>query len=256
VDLPDISIIILEYHSVRESKVLISSIASALLSKCYEIIVSSNSCYESEYQEELIRDIKSARWIFNPINKGFAYGMNRGLKAARGRFIAICNSDIIISYGLHEMVDYLESHPEIGAIGPQVVDSSGKILDSCRPFLTLPGFMVRQLKRVFLGERYLLANNFNYTGLSRVDWINGAFILVTRRTYEVTGGLDENYFMYAEDMDWCLRMRIKGYEIVYFPGMRIVFNPSRKARRNLRYLVIFMRSHFRFWRKYGFLKVS
>jgi GT2 family glycosyltransferase len=98
----------------------------------------------------------------------------------------------------------------------------------------------------------ILDNDMNYNKVQTVDWLIGAFIMVSRKAYEATGGLDDDLFMYAEDLDWCTRIRQQGFEVVYFPKAVIIYKGTRRARSNSKYAKIFIQSHIKYWRKFGF----
>lgn len=249
---PDVSIVILEYLSIDEVDGCLSSLCASLNSISYEIIISSNSCYNKAEQKIITDKYKVATWIFNEKNGGFAYGMNRGLKKAKGRYLIIANADVKIKEGFQEMITFMDSHPEIGAIGPQMVDASGIIQDNCRYYVNVPRFIIRHLRRLLSQEAPVRNKRFDYSRIQTVDWLAGAFIMVREKAYHLTGGLDETYFMYAEDLDWCTRIRKAGFEVVYYPRMRIVYKGSRNARRFNKYSFIFIKSHLKFWSKFGF----
>lgn len=248
---PSVSFIIIEYNSVDALPESISGIINCLTKTSYEIIISSNSCYDKEKQESLKNKFPAAVWIFNEKNGGFAYGMNQGLRLARGRFLAILNPDAVLLDGFEGMLGFMNKHSEIGAIGPEISDSKGIIQDSCRNYVSLHRFLLRQLRRTFINyparERGL-----DHSLVQTVDWIAGAFIMVSRKAFEATNGLDEKYFLYAEDMDWCARIREAGYEIVYYPEMQVRFSGTRRARRINNFTGIFIKSHLRFWNKFGY----
>lgn len=248
---PIVSVIIIEYFSLEEIESSIKSIQSGLSGTDHEIIVSSNSCYDNNIRESARKRFPGIVFSFNELNGGFAYGMNRGLEKARGRFLAIANPDTRVLTGFIDLISFLEEHPEIGAAGPQMTDSEGTIQDSCRKYLTLPGFLTRQLRRMFR-DMPVWEKGIDPKLIQTVDWVAGAFIVVSRKSYEATGGLDENYFLYAEDIDWCTRIRSAGFEIVYFPFMKVRFAGSRAARKFNKFTLIFIKSHFRYWQKFGF----
>jgi N-acetylglucosaminyl-diphospho-decaprenol L-rhamnosyltransferase len=248
---PLVSIIIIEFFSLDELESSINGIHTSLGGVNYEIIVSSNSCYDSGTMESARSRFPEVIFSFNDRNGGFAYGMNRGLEKARGRFLVIANSDTRILEGFDGMISFLENHPEIGAAGPQMVDSGGTVQDSCRKYVSMPRFFNRQLKRMFR-DIAVWESGIDHTLIQTVDWLSGAFIVVTRRSYEATLGLDENYFLYAEDVDWCTRIRAKGFEIAYYPPMKVRFTGSRTARQFNKFTLIFIKSHCRYWLKFGF----
>jgi N-acetylglucosaminyl-diphospho-decaprenol L-rhamnosyltransferase len=249
---PDVSIVIIEYYSIEEVNLCISSIKRNLASIDHEIIVSSNSCYDHDQQDEINRLCTGAIWTFNEKNGGFAYGMNQGLARSNGRYLAIVNPDAAIINGFHLMMEFMEAHPEAGAIGPRIIDADGSIQDNCRPYVSLQSYIYRQFRRMIFMNNVITNKGFDYNQTQTVDWLAGAFIMVRRDAYELTNGLDNRYFMYAEDLDWCTRIRQCGYEIVYFPHMKIEYSGSRSARRINNYTWIFIKSHFRYWVKFGF----
>lgn len=216
-----------------------------------EILVSSNSCYDEQERREIKKLGGSVHWIFNARNGGFAYAMNEGLKVATGDYLVIMNSDCLLTSDLQCMIDFLRRHPEVGAIAPQMRDAEGNIQDTARPYVSLSRFFVRQLKRL-RGHRESVLDNMDYSRVQTVDWLIGAFIMVSRKAYELTGGLDDQLFMYAEDLDWCTRIRQQGLEVVYYPKVVVTYKGTRRARVQWKYARIFIQSHLAYWRKFGF----
>ena len=248
----DISVVIIEYNSINEIKRCIPAIEKSCENINFEIIVSSNSTYDKETQKKILKRFPDIRWSFNKINGGFAYGMNRGLKLAKGRYLTIANPDTTIVEGFRKMIDFMDSHRNIGAIAPQIKDEEGNIQDSCRDYVSIQELVSRQFKRIFIKTESVLNNRFDYTKIQTVDWVIGAFIMVSREAYEAAGGLDESFFMYCEDLDWCTRIRKTGFEVVYFPKMQITYKGSRSARNMNKYTKIFIKSHFIYWDRFGF----
>lgn len=246
-----LSFIIVEYHSIEEIRKCTNSL-KANINIPYEVIVSSNSCYGNEERNKIDKTDTHVRWIFNERNGGFAYAMNEGLKVATGRYLAIMNSDCILESNIDNMVDFMECHPEVGAIAPQMKDLDNNIQDSARPYVSVPRYMLRQLKRIIGHKVSILNKDMDYNKVQTVDWLIGAYIMVSRKAYEMTGGLDEDLFMYAEDLDWCTRIRQYGFEIVYYPKSIIRYKGTRRARSNSKYARIFLESHIKYWKKFGF----
>lgn len=246
-----LSIVIVEYHSISEIKKCAASI-KAHIKMPFEIIVSSNSCYNKQQQEAINQSNTNIHWLFNEKNGGFAYAMNEGLKTAKGDYLVIMNSDCTFVSALDNMINFMEKHPEVGAIAPQMRDADGNIQDTARPYVSLPRYIWRQVKRVIGHKVSILDTKIDYTKTQTVDWLIGAFIMVSRKAYELTGGLDDDLFMYAEDLDWCTRIRQQGFEVVYYPECTIIYKGTRRARSNTKYAKIFICSHIKYWRKFGF----
>lgn len=252
---PELSFVILEYLSVDETLTAIASIRESALNYSYEIIVASNSCYDSNMQQQLIKKLPEVKWVFNPINGGFAYGMSRGLELAKGRFLSIMNSDVIILSGLSEMIEYADSRREIGAIGPQTINPEGEIQDSYRKFVTPVSLLKRNLLRIFAGI-HGPEKGSKPAEVQKTGWLSGAYIMVTRDAFISAGSLDERYFLYAEDMDWCYRIKQAGYDVVYYPPMTIAFKGTRRARKISKYTWYFIKSHILFWNKFGYFGLN
>lgn len=243
-----ISFIIIEYHSIEDVIACYLSILDQIPSGwLYEVIISSNSVYSLVEQNEIISKNKSLKWVFNARNGGFAYAMNKGLAIATGDFLVIMNPDVRLRYGLEEIVNYLRAHSEMGIVAPKIVNSDKEVQDSFRKFVTPVSFLKRHLKRILK-----LGNNIETNkSTNTVDWVIGAFMIVSRQAYETLKGFDEHYFLYCEDMDFCKRMYLSGYSVGYYPQAEIEYEGTRSARRSLKYAHIFLKSLFRYWRKFG-----
>ncbi|MDO5760274.1 MAG: glycosyltransferase [Bacteroidota bacterium] len=247
-----LSIVIIEYHSLDAVQKLYQSLQKVDIKEQYEVIASSNSLYDKAKQEAIQEEYSFARWTFNEKNGGFAYGMNQGLKIAKGDLLLITNPDVIIKSGVDEAIDFLKQHSKVGAVGPMIKDKDGEVQDSCRKYVTPANYIVRQLKRIFLHKDRI--SDYSYSDMQTADWIIGAFILMTREAYQLTQGLDDKYFMYAEDLDFCTRLRKAGKEIVYFPKMQVEYKGSSSARHSCKYAKIFLKSHVRYWNKFGYAR--
>lgn len=243
-----LSLIVIEYNSISEIKELISHLNQLISDSDYELIISSNSKYPKTKQKEILLDFPCMTWVFNNRNGGFAYGMNEGLKVAKGDILVVMNPDVKFKTSLAPMIEYLESHKEVGIIAPKIVDKIGVVQDSFRNYITPPGFVIRHIDRI-IHKSKLNVKELEYP--VRVDWVIGAFMMCRRGFYEQIGGLSDDYFMYCEDMDWCKRAHLAGYDVVYYPGTTIEYKGTRSARKSWKYTKIFLSSLFTYWKKYG-----
>ena len=242
-----LSFIIIEYYSISEISTSCASIQNSILPELdYEIIISSNSVYPQEKRRGIQEKNQGLKWVFNARNGGFAYAMNEGLKVSTGDILITMNPDVKIKVGLPEMVNYLISDASIGLIAPRIVSSKGIAQDSYRDFITPVRFIKRHCVRLLHRE-----GNCNTNRISQVDWVIGAFMVMTKVSYEVVGGFDDDYFLYCEDMDLCKRMHRCGYSVVYYPDATIEYEGTRSARHSWKYARIFMMSLFRYWKKFG-----
>lgn len=243
-----ISIIIVEYQSIDEIKNCLVSIDKHY-QNC-EIIVSSNSVYSIQEQNAITESFPTIKWLFNSRNGGFAYAMNRGLEVANGDYLIIMNPDVLLISNLNDIIEYANTNPCVGAVAPKIIDKSGIVQDSFRKIITPCRFITRHIKR-FLKKRGALCYDYHTENSPiEVDWLIGAFIMIRREAYLKIGGLDENYFLYCEDMDLCTRIKNAGYKVIYYPKSVIEYSGTRSARKSKKYTKIFLNSLFYYWRKF------
>lgn len=242
-----LSIIIIEYNSVEDVKSFVLRLKELSLTD-YEVIVSSNSLYPEKKMGILRESMPDVIWLRNPKNGGFAYGMNEGIRCAKGDIIMISNPDVKIKSSLEPIMNYLKNQAEVGIIAPKIVDADGVIQDSFRHFITPLGFILRQIGWI-KDKGKLHVKNFQEP--VKGDWVIGAFMMCRRDFYEKVGGLSDDYFMYCEDMDWCKRAHKAGYEVVYFPETVIEYKGTRSARKSWKYAKIHIKSLLTYWRKFG-----
>lgn len=241
-----VSFVIVEYFSIEDIEGCIPSIIANYSDNAYEIIISSNSLYEVEIQHAIQMKYTKYKWIFNTKNGGFAYAMNQGLQAAIGDILIILNPDVRVRFGLCEMVKYMYENHRVGAIAPKIVNKNGIVQDSYRDFITPLNFVFRHMRR-FLNRD----NSLDIKEPISVDWVIGAFVMMSKEVYSYVNGLDDNYFLYCEDMDLCKRIKQRGYEVIYFPYAEVEYEGTRSARHSVKYAFIFLKSLCRFWRKFG-----
>jgi len=186
--------------------------------------------------------------------------MNSGILMSSGKVIVLINPDVLISSGnIRKAFDYLISREDVGIIGPRIVDLNGNVQDSCRKFMGLREFINRMFQRVFQRKNILLYDKFDYTLIQPVDWIIGAFMMAKREALSKVGLLDENYFLYVEDMDWCRRFWDSGFKVVYFPEIEVIYTGDRKSTSIIisnrvlnKYVFYHVKSYLRFLWKNGF----
>ncbi len=189
-------------------------------------------------------------------NLGYSRGNNLGLRAARGRYLFILNPDTeVAADALAPMLTYMDAHPEVGVLGPGLVYADGAPQATRRRFPTLlTGFFESTWLQGWaprgLLDRYY-ARDLPPDEPVEVDWLVGAALLVRRAAYEQVGGLDEGFFMYSEELDWCRRMKAAGWRVVHFPAARVVHHEGRSsAQVPAATHIRFNTSKVRYFRKY------
>jgi hypothetical protein len=188
--------------------------------------------------------------IFSHENLGFTGGNNLGIKSATAPVLLLLNSDTIVKPGcLKTSLDYLSVHPEAGILGPKLLDPDGTRQLSCRRF---PSFSTALFNRYSLMTRlfpdnpwsraYLMSDPSEANEPRVVDWVSGAAMFVTRPALNSIGMLDENFFMYAEDVDFCLRANQLDFEVHYLPEAEIIHLIGSSSR-HLPFRTIWWRHH-------------
>jgi GT2 family glycosyltransferase len=208
-----IDVLVVTFESADVIGECLDSLASAAPRRGVSIHVVDNASRDESARIARGR-LGAARVTVLADNRGFAAGVNAGLSTGRAPWLAIVNPDILAPSGaLDRLVDILETHPRAGLIGPRVRDDHGRAERSVGRFPTLAGefFHAFYLERLFgLPGRHSAFPS--ETG--RVDWISGCFWLLRRATVEQTGPLDESYFMYYEDSDYCTRLHREGWDVL------------------------------------------
>ncbi len=221
-----LSIIVVSYDTRELLCRCLASLGPAARATPQEIIVVDNASRDGS-AEMVRREFPGAIVIANTGNVGFGRAANQGIRAGRGEFLALVNSDAEAAPGsLDGLVGFLRANPSVGAVGPRILLPDGRVSSSCfrYPSLFRPYLNFEALRRVF-GERF----NLSYPPASpilqeggEVDWLSGACLVLRRKALDEIGLLDEHFFMYFEDTDLCRRLRRGGWAVWYLPEVRVV----------------------------------
>jgi len=195
------------------------------------------------------------RLVRQPRNTGFSAGNNAGIRASSGELILLLNSDTLVPRGaIDTLVARLRSRPSAGAAGPRLVDGSGKVELSYGPMIS-PFTEPRQKALMALHQRGFGPVSWwvaRQAGRERlVDWVSGAALLVYRRDAEAVGLLDERFFLYTEDVDFCAALRARGRQILFTPAAQITHLRGRsRAAAPAAMNAAYRRSHLAFYEKH------
>jgi len=222
----DVSIVIVSYNTCRILDECIASIKEQ--TACvYEIIVVDNA--SGDDSRRMLRDkYPEVTLIENSDNVGFARANNQGFASARGRYFFMLNSDTVILDGaIDKLVEYCEKNPEVGICGPRNVGRDGERQNNCDHF---PDFWNTFCYYTGLGDIFSESSIFNrcwmrywdYGEVRDVERMSGCSLLIRSELYRELNGLDESYFMYFEETDFCYRVHKKGMRITYLPEATIV----------------------------------
>ena len=207
-----------------------------------------------------------ARLTVRDRRSGFSDNNNLAIRQAAGRYVLLLNPDTEIRPGaLPALARFMDGRPDAGIAGAKLVFPDGSTQPSCRRFPTFGSFLVRRTPlRFFMrssaaNARHLMLDQAS-AGPMEVDWVLGACMFVRREAIQQVGLLDEGYFLYVEDIDWCYRMRQKGWKTWWVPDAEIVHHHQATSDRALVgwHSWIHLRSMFRYYRKHlapGFLRL-
>jgi N-acetylglucosaminyl-diphospho-decaprenol L-rhamnosyltransferase len=213
----DLSIVVVAYNSEPLLHATLASLLRHTREINYELIVVDNS--PPPGSAPLEQEFPQIRLIHSGRNAGFAAANNIGLKLSRGRYIALLNPDTLLhDNALARLVAWLDAHPDVGAVGPQLLQVDGQPQPYSHGSAPTPGYLLRRLWSHLRG-RYL--HQWAGSQPQDVDWVAGTCMLVRRRAIEAVGGLDERFFLYFEDVDWGWRLRRAGWRVVFLPDIAI-----------------------------------
>jgi len=257
--LPDLSIIIVNWNTRELLKNCLDSIFQTTGDLAVEVWAVDNGSQDGSV--ELVKEHYShVKLIENSTNRGFSAANNQALARATGRYSLLLNSDTEVQPGaLAHLVEKMDSEPNLGAVGPQLLNPDGSIQPSYGIFLS---FWSEFLFQTFLfkvvptsyviGQRIKPAQRYAYQHEHYVDWVSGAALMI-RTTLAQEQGLmfDENIFMYAEDVDLCYRIRAQGYQIKYCPQGKVIHLISASSHRNYqRWITGYTRGNLTFLAKH------
>ncbi len=255
----DLSIIIVSWNVRDHLRACLASVESSIKrhgdSLTLEVIVVDSG--SSDGTPTMVREtFPWVQLIARKENVGFPRGNNLGLSQAKGRHLLLLNPDTeIVGDALGQMVTYLEAHPDVGAVGPQLLNPDGTVQSSRRRFPTLmtaafESTWLQPLAPPGLLARYYVAD-VPADQPADVDWLVGACLMVPTRIVEAVGTLDEAYFMYSEELDWCRRIKAAGFRIVFLPEAQVLHYVGKSSEQAVTERHInFQRAKLRYFRKY------
>jgi GT2 family glycosyltransferase len=253
----DVSVIIVSYQVKYFLEQCLASVNKSLLSVKGEVWVIDNASTDEsiEYLEERFSNV---HFIRNNHNVGFAKANNQVLDRISGKIVHFLNPDTIIPEDFYiKAIQFFESHPYAGAMGVQMIDGSGNYLRESKrgnpnywsSFCKISGiWKLFPHSRVFSGyyQGFLPQNESN-----QVSVLSGACMILTKEAIDKTGGFDERFFMYAEDIDLSIRVKQQGYEVWYFPEITIIHFKGESTQKNTQNRQIFYQTMLQFVKKHG-----
>lgn len=231
----DLSIIIVNWNVCELLRRCLASIQVDRGNLTVEVIVVDNASSDGSVSM-VEREFPHVHLIASQENLGYTGGNNLGAQEAQGRYLFILNPDTeIVADALEQVVAYLDEHPAVGAAGPQLLYPDGSIQSSCRRF---PRLTTAFFEGTPLGMRWFPDNRFKRAyrmadcpndEIQSVDWLVGAALVIRCEVWQKVGPLDDQFFMYSEELDWCHRCRDAGWEIHYLPLARVMHHHKGSA---------------------------
>ncbi len=223
----DVSIVIVNWNACDYLRNCLKSIIAECTDDSYEIIVVDNASNDNSC-EMLKTEYPSVQLIENSTNNGFAGANNQGIRIARGRYILLLNPDtIVLDKAIDKCIVFADARPEIGIVGCQVLEDEVNIQRTCFLFPSPLTILLTQLgvTRKFATSRWLGRSQmgcWDRKDEREVEVVSGMFMLVGKSAIEQVGLMDEDYFVYAEEADWCYRFWKAGYKCVFTPTAKII----------------------------------
>lgn len=237
---PDLSVVILNYNTRDLTRVCLATLLQSELGPyTMEVIVADNGSTDNS-ADMIKKEFPGVIFIQNGKNLGFAAGNNPGIKRAKGRYILLLNTDTETPPDtIRTMIAFMEEHPKAGAATCKLLLPDGTMDPACHrgfptPWVSLTYLL--KLEKLFPRTRLFGEYHQGYKDVSRiheVDCIVGAFFLVRREVMRDVGLLDEEYFMYGEDIDWAYRIRNRGWSIWFNPTVTILHKKKQSGRANI-----------------------
>jgi GT2 family glycosyltransferase len=223
----------------------------------FEIIVVDNNSQDGTV--EMLRDeFPNVRAIINDHNAGFSKPTNQALRASQGRYALLLNNDtVVLPDSLDRLVAFADAHAEIGICGPKVLNRDGTLQKQCRRSFATPwdlfcyfSGLATLFPKSRLFARYLVTYE-NEDTTHAVDAVSGSCMLIRRAVLDQVGLLDEHFFAYQEDADYCFRAKRAGWQIYYYPAARIIHYASHGGSRinPYRSILEWHRSYLIYYRK-------
>jgi GT2 family glycosyltransferase len=253
----DLSIIIVNWNAEKHLRKCLNSIKDTCpksLEK--EIIVVDNASSDGSIKM-LETEFRDVVLIKNSENYGFSKGNNIGIFHATGQYLCFINSDVIVLNGCFEaLVRCLNRDIQIGLAGPKILNPDRTLQTYCREFPTIWNNVCQALglnylfpKSAFFSDAFM--KYWSHDEERQVGILSGCFWIAKREALEEVGGLDEAFFFYGEDMDWCRRFHMTGWSVVFCPEAEVIHvGGASSSIAPLNYYLLMQKADFQYWKKH------
>lgn len=253
---PDISVIVVTWNAKDYTLECLESLQRQSNGLTVEVIVVDNASGDGTPQA-IAEKFPRVRLICNSENRGFARANNQGMEVSRGRYLYLINSDVVVPDDcLSLLLSYMEAHPDIGLLGPKMLTPAGEVGYSVMRFPTAWNTLCCALGFDSLFKRSnslggFMMKGFPYDHTEDVEVLTGWFWVVRRSALEKVGGLDEQFFMYGEDIEWSHRFHNGGWRVVYYADAEALhYGGASSKNAPARFYVEMRRANLQYHRKY------
>ncbi len=252
----DIAVVVVNWNAKDDLRVCLQSLArTSIPAVSAETWVVDNA--STDGSPDMVRaEFPAVHLLVNQTNLGFSRANNQAVALSQSRYVFLLNSDAFVhSQALQELTAYADAHPDAGVLGPRVLNPDGSLQFSCRRFPTLGAGVFRNtyLGRLFPRNKYAqdyLMTDFDHLSTLAVDWVSGCAMFIRRALLDDIGVLDERFFMYCEDVDFCLRAGEAHSQVLYVPQAVVTHAIGRSSDKNAdRMIWEFHRAWFEFDKK-------
>ncbi len=223
-----ISIVIVNYNSTDHLERCLESIYAETGRIPCSVVVVDNASDDQDSVRALTERFAQVELIPNPINVGFSTACNQGIRRQPAAYYLLLNPDSLVrDRAIERSLEFIDAHPSIGIMGCRVENPDGTLQRACRRSIPRPSvafYRFSGLSTLFPRSPRFSAYNYSYqpdTETHPVEAVSGSFLLFRHEVLDTSGYLDETFFLYGEDLDFCLRASEAGWEIVYYPAARI-----------------------------------
>jgi N-acetylglucosaminyl-diphospho-decaprenol L-rhamnosyltransferase len=242
----DVSVVVVTLNSIAYLERCLESVSG------HELVVVDHGSTDGTL--EVVRERFPGARLIEQENRGFGAGMNRGMRAAGGRYLLLLNADAwVLRDGVERLQSVADEHPEAAVIGPRLLNPDGSLQPSVRGFPTLWRLATEYFFLRKLAPRSRLFNaffgaGFDHRSTREAEWLGAACLLVRREAVEEVGYFDEDYFLFSEEVDWCWRFRQAGWKVLFFADAEVMHVFS--ATYDPKHFNELVRGHLRFFAKH------
>ena len=252
-----LSIVIVNWKTKELTAAAIASVFEQTKALLFEVILIDNNSADGSV-DALRAQFPQITIVENAANLGFGKANNQGMRLAKGEYIMLLNSDtVVLDQALEKMVTYLDSHPDVMMAGPKVLNADRTLQHACRRQLPTPTssfYHLFGLVKIFRRNAQVNA----YKGYNReanvtepVEALSGAAMMFRRQVFEVTGGFDEQFFMYAEDLDLSKQVHDRGWKTMFLHTAEIVhYGGASSKKRRSQSIMNFYEAMWLYYRKH------